>query len=55
MGTWFLLKTNTRMIFKNSVANKITDMITLKVLSVDGIDAETVGINGYVRISTGKV
>jgi len=48
-------KTKKRIVFKNVDANKITDTMTLKILSVDGIDAETVGINGYIRISTGKV
>jgi hypothetical protein len=41
------------MIFPNVNANNITDNMTVKIVSVNGIDAETIEKTGYIRISTG--
>jgi hypothetical protein len=45
----------TKMIFNNVEANKITNTMTIKIINVNGIDVETAGMNGYIRISTGKL
>jgi hypothetical protein len=42
-------------IFKNVNANDITGNMTVKIASVNGIDAETAGKTGYIQISIGKV
>ncbi|MDR1286129.1 MAG: hypothetical protein LBK08_00830 [Treponema sp.] len=39
--------------FKNVNANDITDNMTVKIVSVNDIDAETIGKTGYIRISAG--
>jgi TolB-like protein len=36
--------------FKNVNANEITDNVTVKIVSVNGIDAETAGKTGYISI-----
>jgi hypothetical protein len=41
--------------FSNVNANDITDHMTVKIVSVNGIDAETIAKTGYIRISTGAV
>jgi hypothetical protein len=41
--------------FKNVNANDISDNLTLKIASVDGIDTETEGNGGNIKISTGPV
>jgi hypothetical protein len=40
-------------VFESVNANDITDSMTVKIISVNGIDAETIGKTGYIRISTG--
>jgi hypothetical protein len=42
-------------VFENVNANDITDHMTVEIVSVNGIDAETIAKTGYIRISTGKV
>jgi hypothetical protein len=42
-------------LFSNVNANDITDDMTVKIVSVNGIDAETIAKTGYIRISTGEV
>jgi hypothetical protein len=42
-------------ILRNVDANKITDTITIKILTVDGIDVETAVMDGYIKISTGRL
>jgi hypothetical protein len=39
-------------VFESVNANDITDHMTVKIISVNGIDAETAGKTGYIRIST---
>jgi hypothetical protein len=39
-------------VFESVNANDITDHMTVKIVSVNGIDAETIGKTGYIRIST---
>jgi hypothetical protein len=39
--------------FNNVNANDITDNMMVKIVSVNDIDAETIGKTGYIRISTG--
>jgi hypothetical protein len=41
------------MIFKDVNANDITDNMTIKIVTVNGIDAESIGKTGYIRISAG--
>jgi hypothetical protein len=41
--------------FESVNANDITDHMTVEIVSVNGIDAETVARDGYIRISTGEV
>jgi TolB-like protein len=41
--------------FRTVNANDITDNLTVKIISVNGIDAETAGKTGYIKISTGEV
>jgi hypothetical protein len=41
-------------IFSNVNANDISDVLTIRVLTVDGIDAELAGRNGYIRITKTK-
>jgi TolB-like protein len=38
-------------VFKNVDANDITDNLTIKIVSVDGIDTEIASRNGYIKIS----
>jgi hypothetical protein len=45
--------TANKIVFPNVNANNITDNMTIKIVSVNGIDAETIGKTGYIRISTG--
>jgi hypothetical protein len=40
-------------VFESVSANDITDNMTVKIISVNGIDAETLAKNGYIKISTG--
>jgi hypothetical protein len=40
-------------VFSNVNADDITDNMTIKIVSVNDIDAETIGKTGYIRISTG--
>jgi hypothetical protein len=40
--------------FSNVNANDITDNMTVQIVSVNGIDAETIGKTGYIKISTGR-
>jgi hypothetical protein len=42
-------------VFESVNANDITDHMTVKIVSVNGIDAETIAKTGYIRISTGEV
>jgi hypothetical protein len=42
-------------VFKGIDANKITDTLTIKILSIDDIDVETGISNGYIKISEGIV
>jgi hypothetical protein len=42
-------------VFESVNANDITDHMTMKIVSVNGIDAETIAKTGYIRISTGKI
>jgi hypothetical protein len=44
----------TEVTFKNVNANDITDNMTVQIVSVNGIDAETIGKTGYIKISTGR-
>jgi hypothetical protein len=39
-------------VFKNVNAYEITDKLTIKVLSINDVDAETALKDGYVRIVT---
>jgi hypothetical protein len=41
--------------FKNVNANNITDNLSVKIVSVNGISAEQAGRTGYIQISTGRV
>jgi TolB-like protein len=41
------------MVFKDVNANDITDSMAIKIVTVNGIDAETIGKTGYIRISAG--
>jgi hypothetical protein len=41
--------------FESVNANDITDHMTVKIVNVNGIDAETIAKTGYIRISTGEV
>jgi hypothetical protein len=43
---------NTEINFSNVNANDITDNLVVKIISVNGIDAETAGSTGYIKIST---
>jgi len=38
--------------FRNVNANDITDNLVVKIISVNGIDAETAGATGYIRIAS---
>jgi hypothetical protein len=40
-----------KVVFGNVNANDITDHMTVKIVSVNGIDAETIAQTGYIRIS----
>jgi hypothetical protein len=42
-------------IFTSVNANDVTDKMTVKIVSVDGIDTETIAKTGYIKISTGKI
>jgi hypothetical protein len=42
-------------VFKGIDANRITDTLTIKILSIDDIDVETAISNGYIKISTGNI
>jgi hypothetical protein len=42
-------------VFNGIDVNKITDTLTIKILSIDDIDVESAISNGYIKISTGKV
>jgi TolB-like protein len=42
-------------VFLNVNANDITDAMTVKVISVNGIDAERAVRDGYIRITTGAI
>jgi hypothetical protein len=42
-------------VFGNINANDITDAMTVKIISVDGIDAERAVRDGYIRITTGAI
>jgi hypothetical protein len=42
-------------VFFSVNANDITDNMTVKIVSVNGIDTETASQTGYIRISTGKL
>jgi hypothetical protein len=44
--------TSTSIVFNRVNANDITDHMTVKIISVNGIDAETIAKTGYIRIST---
>jgi hypothetical protein len=46
---------NEHITFSAVSAGDITGNLTVKIISVNGIDAETAGKTGYIRISTGKV
>jgi hypothetical protein len=48
-------KTESKITFKAIEANKITDTLTIKILSIDNIDTETAAMNGYIKISEGKI
>jgi hypothetical protein len=39
-------------VFESVNANDITDHMMVKIVSVNGIDAETIAKTGYIRIST---
>jgi hypothetical protein len=41
--------------FDNVKANDITDNLTIRIENINGIDAETAGKNGYIKISSGKI
>jgi uncharacterized Rmd1/YagE family protein len=41
--------------FKEIDVNKITDTLTIKILSLDGIDTETAISTGYIKISQGNI
>jgi hypothetical protein len=41
-----------RAFFKGVNANDITDNLTVKVISVNGIDTERASRNGYIKISS---
>jgi hypothetical protein len=42
-------------VFESVNANDITDHMTVKIVSVNGINAETLAKDGYIRISTGRL
>jgi hypothetical protein len=42
------------LVFYNVPASAITDSLTVKILSVKGINAETAGKTGYIKISAGN-
>jgi hypothetical protein len=42
-------------VFESVNANDITDHMTVKIVSVNGIDAETIAKRGYIRMSTGEL
>jgi hypothetical protein len=42
-------------LFKGVDADDITDVLTIKLTKIDGIDIETAISNGYIKISTGRV
>jgi hypothetical protein len=44
--------TEEKIIFGNVNANDITDNLTVKIISVNGINAETASRTGYIRISS---
>jgi hypothetical protein len=44
-----------KVVFKNVNANDITENMTVKIISVNGIDAETIAKTGYIKISTGEI
>jgi hypothetical protein len=39
-------------VFNNVNANDITENMTIKIISVNGVTAETIGKNSYIRIVT---
>jgi hypothetical protein len=43
-----------KVVFESVNANDITDHMTVKIVSVNGVAAETLAKDGYIRISTGK-
>jgi hypothetical protein len=47
------LPMSTSIVFRNVNGNDITDHVTVKITHVNGIDAETAGRTGYIKISTG--
>jgi hypothetical protein len=42
-------------VYESVNANDITDNMTVKIVSVNGIDAETIAKTGYINISAGEV
>jgi hypothetical protein len=42
-------------VFPSVNANDITDTMTVKIVSINGIDAATITQTGYIKISTGEV
>jgi hypothetical protein len=51
----YINRMNQPIIFSGVNANDITDNLTIKIIGVNGIDAETAGKTGYIRITTGNI
>jgi hypothetical protein len=47
--------TEWNIVFIGVNANDITDLLTVEILSVNGIDAESATRNGFIKISSGKI
>jgi hypothetical protein len=47
--------TKWNIVFMGVDANDITDLLTVEILSVNGLDAESATRNGYIKISSGKI
>jgi hypothetical protein len=51
----FFTGVSSGILFESVNANDITDHMTVEIVSVNGIDAETIAKTGYIRISTGEI
>jgi hypothetical protein len=55
MGRCFQVSDYSQTVTFTVPVDDITDNMTVQIVSVNGIDAETIGKTGYIKISTGEV